>query len=144
MKVLIDSSVWSLVLRRSAAPGGDHAAHVNAFHDLVRENLAVMIGPIRQEVLSGVRDATAFHRLREKLRAWPDLPLESADYERAAECFNTCRAKGIQGAHADFLICAVAERHNLSILTTDRDFTHYARLLPIRLHIAPRRRQSET
>jgi len=137
LKVLVDSSVWSLVLRRSVSSGGHETPHVKAFHMLVRESLAVMIGPIRQEVLSGVREESAFDRLREKLRAWPDLPIETADHERAAECFNTCRARGIQGAHADFLICAVAERRDLPILTTDQDFSHYARLLPIRLYLEP-------
>jgi predicted nucleic acid-binding protein len=60
--------------------------------------------------------------------------LESADFERAAEHFKTCRAQGVQGSNTDFLICAAAERRNLPILTTDADFTRFAAILPIMLH----------
>ena len=56
--------------------------------------------------------------------------LIAADFERAAEYFNTCRAKGLQGSNTDFLLCAVAERHRFPILTTDDDFTGYAHALP--------------
>jgi predicted nucleic acid-binding protein len=93
-----------------------------------------MIGAIRQELLSGVRDTKQFAALRDHLRAFPDLPLETEDFERAAEFYNECRTKGIQGSNIDFLICAVAMRRELSILTTDRDFAGYARVLPLQLH----------
>ena len=93
-----------------------------------------MIGAVRQELLSGVRTGAAFEQLRDALRPFADEPLESADYERAAEHLNTCRAEGIQGSNTDFLICAVAERRKLPILTTDADFAHFATALPILLH----------
>lgn len=93
-----------------------------------------MIGPVRQELLSGLRTEEAFVRLRDHLRAFADEPLTTADYERAAEYFNTCRAAGVQGSNTDFLICAAAERRQLAILTTDRDFDRFAALLPIALH----------
>jgi len=134
VKVLVDSTVWSLSLRRSKTVTGPH---VTAFHELIREGRAVMIGPIRQEVLSGIRRESQFQMLAEKLRAWPDLPIETSDYERAAEHSNSCRAKGIQGAHIDFLICAVAEKHQLAILTTDQDFAQCAPLLPVKLYLEP-------
>jgi predicted nucleic acid-binding protein len=69
-----------------------------------------------------------------QLQAFTDEPLVSADYERAAEHFNACRAKGVQGSNTDFLICAIAERRNLPVLTTDRDFIRFAAVLPISLH----------
>ena len=93
-----------------------------------------MIGPIRQELLSGVRASDSFERLRNHLRPFADEQLESADFERAAEHFNTCRAQGVQGSNTDFLICAAAERRSLPILTTDQDFTRFAGILPIMLH----------
>ena len=93
-----------------------------------------MIGVIRQELLSGVRTPTAFERLRDHLRPFPDEQLETADFERAAEHFNTCRAQGVQGSNTDFLICAAAERRKLPVLTTDIDFSRFAELLPIALH----------
>lgn len=96
-----------------------------------------MIGPIRQELLSGIRTPEAFVRLRDHLRPFADEPLETADFERAAEHFNTCRARGVQGSNTDFLICAVAERRELPILTTDADFTRFADVLPISLRGRP-------
>jgi predicted nucleic acid-binding protein len=93
-----------------------------------------MIGVIRQELLSGVRTARTFEHLRDHLRPFSDEQLETADFERAAEHFNTCRAHGVQGSNTDFLICAVAERQKLPILTTDVDFSRFAELLPITLH----------
>ena len=75
-----------------------------------------------------------FETLRSHLQAFPDSEFETADFEAAATCFNRCRAKGIQGSNRDFLLCAVAERRDLSIFTTDSDFRDYARVLPLKLH----------
>ena len=58
-----------------------------------------------------------FETLRKQLSAYPDLPLLQEDYERAAQYFNINRGKGIQGSNTDFLICAVANRCNLSVFT---------------------------
>ncbi len=131
MNVLVDTSVWSLALRRRKP---DRSEPVHELHELIMEGRARIIGLIRQEVLSGIRDDLQFQRLRERLRAFPDLACATTDHERAAAHFNTCRRNGIQGSVADFLICAVAERQNLSILSTDADFGHYARYIPIQLH----------
>ena len=134
MKVLVDTSVWSLALRRrkaSATPA------VEELRSLIDQGRVAMIGVIRQELLSGIRTLEAFDRLRDNLRPFSDEQLETADFERAAEHFNTCRANGIQGSNTDFLICAVAERRNLPILTTDADFTRFAQVLPIALHGEP-------
>jgi predicted nucleic acid-binding protein len=96
-----------------------------------------MLGPVRQELLSGVRAEQQFESLRVHLRAFLDIPLEAEDYEEAASFFNKCRARGIQGSNTDYLICAAAARRGFGILTTDTDFAHFARVLPIDLH-APR------
>lgn len=130
MKVLVDTSVWSLALRRQAPREPETIAALKA---LVQAGRVVMIGPIRQELLSGIREAAPFDRLRRHLAAFPDLALTAGDYEEAARCFNHCRARGVQGSNTDFLICAVALRHGLSIFTRDRDFEGFARCLPIRL-----------
>lgn len=134
MKVLVDTSVWSLALRRSRRAPPRAEPLVDELRSLIQEGRVAMIGPIRQEVLSGVRTAEAFEQLRAHLEPFADEPLETADFERAAEHFNTCRTKGIQGSNTDFLICAVAERRSLPIFTTDADFARFAKLLPIELH----------
>lgn len=131
MKVLVDTSVWSLALRRRARVEGPA---VQELRSLVDEGRVAMIGPIRQELLSGIRTTESFERLRDHLQPYSDERLETADFERAAEHFNTCRARGVQGSNTDFLICAVAERRNLPILTTDADFSRFAAVLPITLH----------
>ena len=131
MKVLVDTSVWSLALRRRVS--GNQPA-VDELRSLVNEGRVAIIGPIRQELLSGLREAATYQRLRDHLQAFTDEPLATPDFERAAEQFNACRVKGIQGSNTDFLICAVAERRNLPILTTDADFFQFASVLPITLH----------
>jgi predicted nucleic acid-binding protein len=134
MNVVVDTSVWSLALRRRRATPTPEALELA---ELVREGRAVVIGPVRQELLSGISDARQFETVREAMRAFPDLSLGSEDYETAANFFNQCRAKGIQGSNTDFLIVAIAARHRLGVLTTDADFVHFAKLLPLVLH-APR------
>ncbi len=131
MKVLVDTSVWSLVLRRAkAAP----AVIVQELTELIREGRVVIIGPIRQELLSGIKGDRQFRVLRDQLRAFPDAELNTADFEEAAHFFNRCRSAGIQGSNTDFLMCAVAAGRYLSIFSTDKDFPAFGRLLPVRLH----------
>jgi predicted nucleic acid-binding protein len=94
------------------------------------------LGPIRQELLSGIREEAQFRKLRDYLRAFPEHPLEAADYEEAAQMNNRCCSQGIAGSAIDFLICAAARRRGWAILTTGRDFQNYAKVLPVRLHPA--------
>lgn len=132
MNIVVDTSVWSLALRRRRSV---ISAEAMELAELVKEGRAALLGPVRQELLSGVPVARHYETLREHLKAFPDVALESADYEDAAEFFNRCRVKGVQGSNTDFLICAAATRRQLAILTTDTDFTHFAKLLPIQLHL---------
>ena len=132
MKVLVDTSVWSLVLRRRVRSRDDALA--DELERLIVTYRVVMIGPIRQELLSGIRTHEQYERLRERLRAFPDLRLHSQDYELAAQFFNQCRGRGVQGSNTDFLICAAAVRRNSSVFSTDRDFEAYERILQVRRH----------
>jgi predicted nucleic acid-binding protein len=131
MRVLVDTSVWSLALRRNQP---DDSPVVTELIELIREVRGQMIGPVRQEILSGIKNQVQFQKLRNHLRAFPDLEVTTCDYESAADFFNLCRTKGIQGSNTDFLICAVAVRHNIPIFTTDEDFTSFQSHLPITLH----------
>jgi hypothetical protein len=123
--------VWSLAVRRKAPRG---SAAERELAELIKEGRVAMLGPIRQELLSGVKQPRDFDVLRDHLRAFPDEALGTTDYEEAALCFNRCRAKGIQGSNTDFLLCAVSARRKMLIFTTDRDFGRYAEILPIQLH----------
>ena len=104
---------------------------------LIAQRRVAIIGPIRQEILSGIRSIQVFETLRNRLAAFPDLPLDTALFEEAAGCFNRCRARGFAGTPIDMLLCAVADRFGLSIFTTDRDFERYAEVLSTRLHARP-------
>jgi predicted nucleic acid-binding protein len=133
MNVLVDTSIWSLALRRSRS---QLAADIVELRDLIKAHRVQIIGPIRQELLSGIRNPKFFERLERDLAAFPDLQLESADFVDAARFYNLCRAQGIQGSNTDFLICATASRRNLAIYSNDRDFSYYAKHLPIKLYSA--------
>ena len=131
MKVVVDTSVWSLALRRNTSM--DAIPAVNLLRDLITDGRVAMLGAVRQEVLSGIRQTEQFTRLRDYLHAFPNLELTTQDYELAAEFYNTCRSHGIQGANTDFLLCAVAHRRGYSILTTDRDFESFQAYIPVML-----------
>lgn len=135
MNTLVDTSVWSLALRRR--PGDLTAAEhsvVGELVELTRDGRARIIGLVRQEILSGIKTAAQYEKLRVALRAFPDEPIEVSDYEAAAKVSNSCRSKGIAASIVDALICEIALSREWSILTTDPDFENYASVVPIRLH----------
>jgi predicted nucleic acid-binding protein len=131
VRVLPDTPIWSAALRRGDDVAGSYREEMVK---LVNHGLVEIIGPIRQEILSGIRDRSKFEIVRDRLRAFPDLEIGTGDYEEAAAYYNRCRAKGIQGSFTDFVICAVAVRHELAIFTDDKDFAGYKTVLPIRLY----------
>jgi hypothetical protein len=134
MMVLVDTPVWSLALRRRQEDlSSKEVTLTNKLADLIRDGRAQLMGPIRQELLSGLRGEEHFRRLRDYLRAFDEPDLRVADYEEAAAMNNRCRASGIAGSTIHFLICAVAHRRNWEILTTDQDFLHFQKVVPIRL-----------
>ena len=126
--VLVDTCVWSLALRGKTS---EEAAIAEQLTQIIDNNQVKIIGPIRQELLSGYSNKNSYDRLRKKLQYFPNDPVLDIDYESAAEYSNLCRSKGIQGSHTDFLICAVAVRLKYKIFTTDKDFNNYIRHLPI-------------
>jgi predicted nucleic acid-binding protein len=128
VNILVDTSIWSLSLRR-AKRVDDGASKELA--ELIREGRVVMMGPVRQELLSGIKVKAQFELLRDHLQAFA---LESADYEDAADAFNRCRERGIQESNTDFLVCAVALRRNLAVYTADKDFLQYEKVLKMKLH----------
>lgn len=136
MKVLVDTSVWSLALRRpkNIALGPSQQAIVSILADLLRDGRAVMMGAIRQELLCGIKMQPQFDALKKTLTAFDDVAVTTHDYEKAAQAFNTCRAKGVQGSNTDFLICAAAINHQLPIFTIDNDFQMYCQWLPLTLY----------
>jgi predicted nucleic acid-binding protein len=133
MKIIVDTSVWSLALRRNEQESN---TTVQEFQRIIKDHRVQMIGPIRQEILSGIRSESQFKKLQKHLESFPDLPVITEDYINAAKYFNHCRSKGIQGSNTDFLICAMANRNKFSIFTTDNDFELFSKHIKIVLHKA--------
>lgn len=135
MMVLVDTSIWSLALRRKSPDLSAREKSLTlALGELIREGRAQLIGLVRQELLSGIREAEKFDQLRNYLRAFDDVHLDAADYEEAAQNHNRCRSRGVAGSAIDFLICAVAARRQWQIFTTDSDFDRYQNVLGLILY----------
>jgi predicted nucleic acid-binding protein len=130
VKVLVDTPIWSYALR---SQNQDFQVETDTLAALIRDQRTMIIGPIRQEILSGYSDLRMFEILRDQLAAFVNTPILDSDYELAAEYSNFCRKNGVHGSHTDFLICAVAIRHDAPIFTSDKDFENYQRIIPIRL-----------
>jgi len=86
----------------------------------IQNGQVALIGPIRQEVLSGIQDLAQFHKLRDALAAFPDEPLTTPHFVEAARLFNLCRSRGVECGPVDMLLCAVTARNQYSILTGDQ------------------------
>ena len=135
MIVLVDTTIWSLALRRRPEVLSERERSlVDEWARLVRSGEAVLIGPIRQEVLSGIRDSVAFTALRDLLGDFRYVEILPPDYDEAARLFNLCRSRGITGTATDLLICAIARRVALPIFTLDTDFDRFAPIIGIDLH----------
>ena len=132
MKVIIDTPIWSLAFRKKG--GNENSAVINNLIYLIRNAQIEIIGPIRQEVLSGISDKNKFHEIKNRMTVFTDYAIQTSDYEFAAECSNECRRHGIQGSHTDFLICAVAIKNDWEIFTEDKDFFEYGKCLPINIY----------
>ena len=134
MKVLVDTPVWSIGFRRRPQDlNADEVRLKNALSELAQEARALLIGPVRQELLSGLREQSQFNRMLRILQPFPNAEIKTDDYENAARMSNLCSSRGIANTSVDMLICAVAVASGAPILTTDRDFLRYVRVLPIQL-----------
>lgn len=129
MKVLVDTCIWSAALRHK----NPDLTLTKKLKDLINDGRVAIIGPIRQEILSGIRNLKQFNHLKEILSSFEDILLKTNHFVKAAEFNNICRTKGVQGSTIDFLICAVAHLENLIIFTTDNDFKNYKKHLSIQL-----------
>lgn len=133
MSILIDTCIWSLALRRNTPLVNSFV--VQKLTQFIETKQVIMVGVIRQEILSGIQQTAQFERIRLKLGAFPDFPINTQDFETAAQFYNRCRAKGVQGSNTDFLLCAIAHRYNFTIFTMDKDFSHFKPLLDFNLYL---------
>ena len=129
MKILVDTCIWSQVLRKITP----NLNLTKQLKDFVNDGRVVIIGPIRQELLSGISNPTQFNKLKRTLSSFEDIILKTDYFVKAAEFSNICRKNGIQGSTTDFLICAVANLEKLSIFTVDNGFINYNKYLKLKL-----------
>jgi predicted nucleic acid-binding protein len=136
MLVLVDTPIWSLALRRKSRNLSPREASLTqSLAELIRDGRAQLVGVVRQELLSGIRDPKRFEKLRNYLSAFDDPALGTADYETAAQMHNRCRGRGVTGSTIDFLLCAVAELRHWQIFTIDKDFERYRGVLGLKMYV---------
>jgi len=130
--LFVDTSVWSLALRRDRAAD---EAPVEALRRAVADGqLLCTTGIVLQELLQG-RGLRADTRsaIAERFSSLIHLHPRVSDHERAADVFARCRAAGVQLGTIDALIAALCIEEDIPLLTADRDFEHAARVVPLRL-----------
>jgi predicted nucleic acid-binding protein len=129
VSVLVDTSVWSVALRRDQPPP---SRELEALRAAVEGGDVCLLGVILQEVLQGFPSFERTRRLVEHLSSFPLLSMHRGDYVYAAEIRSRCRAKGLTISTIDAQIAAAAINHRCALLTLDRDFTSIAKLFPLR------------
>jgi predicted nucleic acid-binding protein len=131
VNLFVDTSVWSLALRRDA-PGG--AAEVDALgHALAGEDQVYTTGLVLQELLQGFRGPRARERIVDRFASLPFVRPERADHIDAAALRNDCRRRGIQVGTIDALLAQLCIRFELTLLTSDADFRSVALHHPLRV-----------
>ena len=122
MSLFVDTSVWSLAFRRDAPSTTPET------RELVRAIAAgeelFTTGLVLQELLQGFSGPRARDRILDRFSALPLLVPDRRDHIEAAELRNRCRRSGIQIGTIDALLGQLCIRHELTMLTTDRDFRH--------------------
>ncbi len=119
--MLVNTSVWSLALRRKDAAdlSPQEQKLKTELAQAIQDGRVVMIGMIRQELLSGIKEPAQYEKVKAALDAFLDEPIHTADYEYAARLYNECRSHGCEAGPVDMLICAVAVRRNWQVLSSD-------------------------
>lgn len=129
MNLLVDTSVWSLALRRD---GDATQPEVGALRGaLLGDDLVVTTGLVLQELLQGFSGPTAHDQIVDRFSSLQLVQPDRGDHIAAASLRNTCRRAGVQLGTIDALLAQLSIRHELTLLTTDNDFRHAAEHCPL-------------
>jgi predicted nucleic acid-binding protein len=120
LSVFVDTSVWSLAFRRDAPAGTPEVGELT--RALGAGETVVTTGLVLQELLQGFAGPRARAEIVERFSALPLLAPDRGDHIDAAELRNRCRRAGIQVGTIDALLAQLCIRHELTMLTTDKDF----------------------
>lgn len=131
MSVLVDTSVWSLALRRDAEHSAPEVAALR--HALLGSDQVFTTGFILQELLQGFAGPRDRTLLLERLGALAFLQPDREDHIEAADVRNLCRRRGVQVGTIGALLIQLCRRHDLVLLSTDRDFQAAAKHVEFRL-----------
>jgi predicted nucleic acid-binding protein len=131
MRVLVDTSVWSLSFRKKGPAAHPSVAKLRALLEAHED--VVLTGLILQEILQAFRSDTAFQSVAAALDAFPLLPLERDDCIGAAALHRRCAAAGVSASTADCQIAVAAIHHGCLLLTADEDFRRMTSLSALRL-----------
>lgn len=131
MALLADTSVWSLAYRRDNPP--DHPEVETLRHALTGGERVVTTGLVLLELLQGYIPPQAQATINAAFDSLEFVEPTRDDYVAAATLSNTCRRKGIQLATIDSLVAQLCIVNDLVLLTTDADFRHAARHVPLRV-----------
>ncbi|HRH87078.1 MAG TPA: PIN domain-containing protein [Rubrivivax sp.] len=134
MSMLVDTSVWSLALRRDAEQAAPQVAVLRGA--LLGADQVFTTGLVLQELLQGFAGPKARAQLVERLSALAFLQPDRGDHIEAAEVRNTCRRRGVQVGTIDALLIQLCRRHDLMMLSADQDFQAAARHVEFRLWAA--------
>ncbi len=135
MSLLVDTSVWSLAFRRDTPPDLPEIGALQAA--LERGDSIISTGLVLQELLQGFSGPKARASLLDRFSALPFVSPDRQDHVDAAELRNRCRRKGVQLGTIDALLAQLCIRHELLLLSADRDFANAARHCPLRVWKAP-------
>src|SRR5574337_643128 len=131
MTLLVDTSVWSLALRRDVEAAEPEVQELK--EALFGSEVVVTTGLVLQELLQGFSGAKAQTQIIERFAALPLLQPDRDDHISAAALRNSCRQSGVQLGTIDALLAQLAIRHDLTLLTTDKGFTHAAKHCSLRV-----------
>jgi predicted nucleic acid-binding protein len=131
MMLLVDTSVWSLALRRDVVGPQPEVRHLE--QALLGSQAVVTTGLVLQELLQGFSGPKARAQLIDRFSSLPLIQPDRQDHVDAAALRTTCRRAGVQIGTIDALLAQLCIRHQLTFLTTDQDFTHAARHCRLRL-----------
>ena len=131
MRVLVDTSVWSLALRKDGPAG--HPAVVKLADYLRSDEDVFLTGLILQEILQAFRSEASFRQVARHLEPFPLLATGRPEAVAAATLHRICAAKGVTASTADCQIATAAIRHECLLLTADRDFERIAKWSALRL-----------
>jgi predicted nucleic acid-binding protein len=130
MTVLVDTSVWSLALRRDSPPNSPEVVRLTK---ALESDLVVTTGLVVQELLQGFVPERTQTEIRSRFAAIPLVQPTRDDHIAAADLRNSCRRAGVQLGTIDALIARLCIAHDLTLLSADRDFAHAARHCSLQL-----------